>query len=365
MPSPLETAAMGRIAKRAAMLKEISGIAKPVAELSPEQSWNTYRTIDKARCHIKCAQLDSSTLHKAVQTGRGLLGLDTDDPRPGMISRAKTRFMINRAKRRLARGDFDVAMQSGRNRVMIPSWEIDEAALPYAGFQQSLMAIPERGQAGIMTYRDPKEYYHLHRHKDDWFMHQDKFPSVNQAMQHVRETNPAPIEEVRELGRGVKHVTTEGLPGLYYYLLNLATNSPTMEDVAKGRVPEVPMAAASMSGGMGKKAELVLELAHTRAEQVRGLSGRTRLPDDYGMLFTKAGAYWMKGVPFDLDIMFLDKTGQVLDWTTMKALRKDEYPEIYTSKSAEAAMAVEVPAGWCARRGVEQGDRLQLDNTDN
>jgi uncharacterized membrane protein (UPF0127 family) len=351
---------MARIHKRAAMLKEISCAMKPVAVIEPEQSWNEYRTIGGEKCRVKAAQTDPVTLGDALVKGRELLGGAPPED-PGWIARTKTKLIIDMAKRRLRKGDYDVKMQSGLNRVKLPKWGVNEAALPYVGFKPSLVAIPERGQESMMTYRDPKEYFHIHRHPKRWFMHMDKYPSVSQAKDRVAEVKPGPIEAVKTMGKGVAHVVTEGIPGLYYYLANLLTASPTLEEMSNGARELPPMLAARVESPMGKKAELVVEVAHTEAEMAKGLSGRPRIPDDYGMLFTKAGAYWMKGVPFDLDIMFLDKRGCVLDMTTMRALRKGEYPEIYSSKSAEAALAVEVPAGWCARRGVQPGDKITLD----
>lgn len=353
---------MARIAKRAAMMKEISGIVKPVAVIEPEQTWNEYRTIGGEKCRMKAAQTEPRVLAGALEQGRGMLGRREKMEDPGWVAKIRTRMALNLAKRRLRKGGYDVKMQSGRDRVKVPRWWINEAALPHAGFKPSLVAVPERGQSGLMTYRDPKEYFHLHKHPKHWFMHMDKYPSVNQAREKIRQDRPGPLDAAKNLGKGVAHVVTEGIPGLYYYLVNLATGSPTLEDLAQG-AKEIPdMAAARVESPMGKKAELVLEIAHTDAQRMKGLSGRPRIPDDYGMLFTKAGAYWMKGVPFDLDIMFLDKKGCVVDMTTMRALRKGEYPEIYTSKSAEAALALEVPAGWCRRRGVELGDRITLEN---
>ena len=53
-----------------------------------------------------------------------------------------------------------------------------------------------------------------------------------------------------------------------------------------------------------------VEIATTSAQQQQGLSGRNSLPQNQGMLFIfkTAGryAFWMKGMKFPLDIIFIN-----------------------------------------------------------
>jgi uncharacterized membrane protein (UPF0127 family) len=76
------------------------------------------------------------------------------------------------------------------------------------------------------------------------------------------------------------------------------------------------------------------------------------------MLFKRADGFWMRGVNFDLDIMFLDKAGTVLDIQTMTKLAEGEFPAIYTPAVKGASLALEVPAGWVARNSVTVGDQI-------
>jgi len=109
---------------------------------------------------------------------------------------------------------------------------------------------------------------------------------------------------------------------------------------------------------MGKKAELLVEIADGPLAETAGLAGRDNLPNDRGMLFKRADAFWMKGVNFDLDIMFTDKTGEVRDIQTMAKLNDGDYPVIYRPSDKTASIAIEAPAGWCESNNVDVGDRV-------
>jgi uncharacterized membrane protein (UPF0127 family) len=75
------------------------------------------------------------------------------------------------------------------------------------------------------------------------------------------------------------------------------------------------------------------------------------------MFFDKVGTYWMKGVNFPLDIVFVDERGVVLEKQAM-------YPSTTTFKlhrpsSNMAAHAIELPHGWVDRNGIRTGDRVR------
>lgn len=95
------------------------------------------------------------------------------------------------------------------------------------------------------------------------------------------------------------------------------------------------------------------EVANTRATRERGLSKRASLPLGTGMLFDTGGPFWMKDVGFPLDIIFMNKTGSVLDTQTMPV-----GPGTYSCRNGNASMALEVPTGWCDRCGVKPGDQI-------
>jgi len=121
---------------------------------------------------------------------------------------------------------------------------------------------------------------------------------------------------------------------------------------AAGDAPPVPLEV------LGKEASITVEIAEGPWAEMRGLGGRLELPGDRGMLFKRADGFWMRGVNFDLDILFLDKAGTILDIQTMTKLSEGEFPIIYTPMAYGAKLALEVPAGWASGHGVVVGDRI-------
>lgn len=107
------------------------------------------------------------------------------------------------------------------------------------------------------------------------------------------------------------------------------------------------------------KAAVFAEIADTPELRRKGLSKRAELPAGSGMFFDKVGAYWMKDVNFDLDIVFLDKQGTVLEKQYMPKLAADDAERpLYVPQHAEAAHALELPVGWFDQHQLAPGDRL-------
>jgi uncharacterized membrane protein (UPF0127 family)/acylphosphatase len=112
------------------------------------------------------------------------------------------------------------------------------------------------------------------------------------------------------------------------------------------------------------KAACLAEIADTPALRRRGLSYRGDLPEGRGMFFDKVGAYWMKDVNFDLDILFLDKEGTVLEKQHMPMLKEStDFRPLYVPTQEEAAHALELPAGWFEAQGLTVGDTITVLNT--
>lgn len=92
-------------------------------------------------------------------------------------------------------------------------------------------------------------------------------------------------------------------------------------------------------------------VADTHARQARGLQGQAALADGQGMLFTwpdvAPRTFHMGTVTFPIDIVFVAKgrVGRVVTGL----------PGVTDRWTAPADMVVEVPAGWCAARGVGVG----------
>jgi len=109
-----------------------------------------------------------------------------------------------------------------------------------------------------------------------------------------------------------------------------------------------------------------IELARTPAEQEKGLGGHTPLGERDGMLFifdrSQQYAFWMKGMTFALDMMWIEE-GKVVH------LERDVPPPgpgatdaslpVYTPRAA-ARYVLEVNAGFTAKYGIDVGTPAQF-----
>ncbi|GEM90241.1 MULTISPECIES: DUF192 domain-containing protein [Oceanithermus] len=113
--------------------------------------------------------------------------------------------------------------------------------------------------------------------------------------------------------------------------------------------------------------ELVVEVAETPEQQMRGLMYRTELAEDHGMVFlfpraTDVG-FWMKNTKIPLSIAFFDQNGRIvrildMDPCTLPPEESDRCP-VYAPGLAYVG-ALEVNQGWFAARGVKEGDSISF-----
>ena len=107
------------------------------------------------------------------------------------------------------------------------------------------------------------------------------------------------------------------------------------------------------------------EVADDSLERARGLSGRSGLGRDEGMLFLlpdDAPTFWMKGMRFGLDIVWI-RGRRVVDVTGRIPAPRPGTPESRLktySPSRAANNALEVRAGWAARNRVSVGDLVRV-----
>jgi uncharacterized membrane protein (UPF0127 family) len=106
---------------------------------------------------------------------------------------------------------------------------------------------------------------------------------------------------------------------------------------------------------------LHVSVADTPAAREKGLSGKTGLAPDEGMLFVfpVAGVYsfWMKDMRFPIDILWIANDG------TIVAIKENFSPASYPQTFAPATPAryvLEVPAGYCAAHQLQVGGRIQI-----
>lgn len=98
-------------------------------------------------------------------------------------------------------------------------------------------------------------------------------------------------------------------------------------------------------------------VADTAPRRSRGLMQVPAVPDGAGMLFVfdgpSRGGFWMRDTLVPLDIGFIDEHGVLTAALTMVPCTTDPCP-IYDPGVTYVA-ALEVPAGWFARAGIDIG----------
>ncbi len=110
---------------------------------------------------------------------------------------------------------------------------------------------------------------------------------------------------------------------------------------------------------------LNVELANTPELRMQGLSGRSALEENSGMLFqfdTPAQyRFWMRGMRFNLDFIWI-ADGAVVEITHDVPAQlgvSDDQLTIYSPGVAADSM-LEVNGGWAAINGIQVGDKVRL-----
>lgn len=103
---------------------------------------------------------------------------------------------------------------------------------------------------------------------------------------------------------------------------------------------------------------LSVEVADDREERETGLSGRTSLPEDHGMLFVFETAarhgFWMKDTTIPLSIAFADSAGVIRQIEALEPLSEE-----VVSPAVPVLLALEVNRGWFGEHGVGLGDTIR------
>lgn len=102
-----------------------------------------------------------------------------------------------------------------------------------------------------------------------------------------------------------------------------------------------------------------VEIVDTESLRMQGLSGRTHLDQNTGMLFIfeKAGdhGFWMKDMNFAIDIAWLDENKKIAHIESEVA--PETYPKIFRSPGP-SLYVLEVPSGFLAENNVQIGDQV-------
>jgi uncharacterized protein len=107
-----------------------------------------------------------------------------------------------------------------------------------------------------------------------------------------------------------------------------------------------------------------VEVASTAAQSARGLGYRDALDADAGMIFDLHGSrvqvFWMKGMRFALDMVWIDSGKQIVQVTTgipPEPNVPDDRLRRY-SPDVPVAYVIEVNSGAASRLGLTQGTQL-------
>lgn len=130
----------------------------------------------------------------------------------------------------------------------------------------------------------------------------------------------------------------------------------------------IPSSGQNLSQTRVKVNEAIVdvEVADTPAERSKGLGGRSSLASDSGMLFvfpeTKKTQFWMKGMNFPLDFIFI-RDGKVVDIMTNVqqplAHQADSTLPVY-EPTVPINMMLEVNAGFVSANSIKLGDQVYL-----
>ena len=114
-------------------------------------------------------------------------------------------------------------------RFSIPKEKLTEATIKQLGFRKSLISIPESGQDRFSSYRHPDNKFHIHSHKKDWTIHEDRHSSSQ--MLAVKANSVA--GKVGAFVKGIPHAVTEGVPGGAIYAKSMGRGASMAGRVAK------------------------------------------------------------------------------------------------------------------------------------
>jgi uncharacterized membrane protein (UPF0127 family) len=149
-----------------------------------------------------------------------------------------------------------------------------------------------------------------------------------------------------------------------------STSTGTPDETTQSRsAPETTSAAAepdtsqaytlNIDNSFGERTEMEVEIADSPNEQTQGLSERTELAGDAGMLFVfkqeQLASFNMRDTFIPLSIAFIDAEGRIVDIQDMQPLTEGPY-----RSAAPFQYALEVNQGFFAERGIGVGDVVEL-----
>ena len=211
--------------------------------------------------------------------------------------------------------------------------ELQEIVSGLGGLMGRPFRFTHRGQTASGNYREPS-----------WAGWETDKPDVKAAERKnlIKDRITKAAQMYKNHRQEVKKALVE---------LGLLMKASTMDKEIPGDA--IPLSICNSKGKV--KTMVDTEMADTPAKAAKGLSGRKKMTEKAAMLFTTTGPFWMKGCHFDVDLVFLDKQGQVTSFGTMP----HNSPNLFYPDPM-AKLALELPGGTCRKIGLQTGDRVQV-----
>lgn len=112
---------------------------------------------------------------------------------------------------------------------------------------------------------------------------------------------------------------------------------------------------------LGNSEKISVELANNQLTRTKGLSGRSCIPTDQGMLFafdqTDLHGIWMKDMNFNIDIVWLDADRKIVHLE--QNISPSTYPKIFYPPSP-AKYVIELAPGTIRRTGIKLSNTLNF-----
>jgi len=148
------------------------------------------------------------------------------------------------------------------------------------------------------------------------------------------------------------------LPVLALFTAASEGAQPEIKKVTISKKPGSPRGAVTGKTGETFLVEVVRDLQGLK----KGLSQRERIPEGSGMLFVldaaKEHAFWMKGMRFPLDIIFIGRNMQISE--ILENLQPCEECPVYFPKT-QPTYALELNTGIARKHGLSVGDTMVIE----
>ena len=116
--------------------------------------------------------------------------------------------------------------------------------------------------------------------------------------------------------------------------------------------------ALEITNNAGNEQRLFIEIADTDQERGVGLSGRTELGEDQGMLFIieqRGLGFWMKDTLIPLSVAFIAPCGEIVHIADMQPQTENVHNTV-----RDYRYGLEANLGWFAEHGIGVGSEVDI-----